>query len=298
MAGEESLFSFIKPPAAPAGAAQRAQAPAAPPPPPRQDEKLIARIAELEAKIKLLETKDFGPGRAAVDGLKTELLDSQRSICGLENAIAGLRKEVEEAGRDKQALKESLSLATKQFQGELSGLRYRADSVEEQFRGLSLSDLDGRLSERVLKQVEGGVVSEFRDRFSTLDAAFGQVAGKANMAYETSAGSARRVDKLEERAAAISYLESRLESNEKRIEKTYDLEAIVQAMKISVESVENKFSVAIEDTAGISAENKKIISDFESLSHQVKQLTALFNYFRTELAFLLPKKKDSVGEKL
>jgi len=297
MTGEESLFSFIKPPEA-AGAPQRGHPapPPMPPPPPRQDDKLAARISELEARLKGLEAKEPGPDRAMVEGLKAEVEASQRRNSEFERAIAALQKGIGDAIREKQAAKDDFNQKTDKFLSELSVLRYRADAADQLCSGLNLANLDDRLYERVIKMVEGGVGGELRERYAVLDAAFAEVARKANQAFAATTANTRRVDKIEERAAIIAYLESRLESHEKKIERLYDIEAISHALKMSVESVENKIGAVMQETAGVAAENKKFLADFESLSHQVKQLTALFTYFRTELAYLLPKKKDGVGE--
>lgn len=304
MTSGDSLFSCIKPPhgADDCEAGPGQPHPPAPPvpAPTRQVEDLTARIAELEDKIKKLEAKNSAPVPAAADGLKTDLQAAQGRISGLERVVAGFQQAAEGAAREKQAKKEAAAPALEQVGADLAALRTRAVAVEEICRRIDLAELDGVSAgiaafEKRLSNLESGVVSELEARFSTLDSAFGKVVRKANVSHETAAGCARRVDKLEERLARLSYLENRLGSNEGKLERLYDLEAIVQALKVSVESAENDFGQVMREAAGISAEHKKIRSDFESISCQVKHLTALFNHFRAELSFLIPKNTENAG---
>lgn len=327
MKGEDSIFSFIKQPEHTEAAPQRAYAPSAapvPPPPPSENftkltakiaeleakfkgleakhaappaavdfnkvEGMAAKIAELEIKLRAVETKDAGPGQAAVDGVRMELQASQQRVLALERFVVELQKFVEAAGRNAQAEKAAGKQELGKFRGELEALRAKEDSAETLNRGLT------EATERSLKNFEAGVLGELRERLLALDTASGEITHKANLISATTAGNAHRIDKLEERAASVKYLENRLEGNERKFEKLYELEAVVQAVKVGMESLENKFGVLAGDTAGMTAEHQSIRSDFESTAHQVKQLTALFNYFRTELSFLLPKKKESVGD--
>jgi hypothetical protein len=168
--------------------------------------------------------------------------------------------------------------------------------MDELGRGLSQATIDGSLYERCIKNIEAGVLGEFKDRFSQLDAALERIMRKTNLALETAAGSAKRVDKVEEGVAQLSYIKTRVESNEGKFERLYELDAVVQALKVGVVSLETNIGVVRKDAAEISAEHKKTISDFESVSHQLNQLTALFNHFRTQLSFLLPK-KESLSDK-
>jgi archaellum component FlaC len=310
MTGRDSLFSCIKnPPGAEDYAAGLGQPhPPAPPsaPPARaptgQVENLTAKIAELEDKIKKLEAKNSAPAPAAADGLKTDLQAALGRISGLERVVAGLQQAAEGAAREKREAKVAAAPALDQVMADLAALRTRAGAVEETCRRIDLADLDGigagigALGKR-LNDLETGVVCELNERCLSLDSAFGKVSRKASVSHETAAGSARRVDKLEERLARLSYLENRLASNESKLERIYDLEAIVQALKVSVEGAENNSGLIMREAAGISAEHKKIRSDFESISHQVKHLAVLFNHFRAELSFLMPKNTENADKR-
>ncbi len=316
MTGGDSVFSCLThPPAAP-DATRRMPAPGsdipvpAPPPPPPppppavptgQFDDMAAKIAELEDKVKKLEAKEPAPVYAVADALKEEMTIAQRRITELERVAAGLLKVISAAAKEREGEKEAISQVVDRFKGELAALRFRAGAVEELCRGIGLQKVDGLavglgLLERRLENLESGVATEINERFAALDSAFAEIARKASLAQETASGSARSVDKIEERTARLPYLENRLAGDEQKLERIYEVEAGVQALKTFVESVENKFSGVKQATAGISAEHKQIRSDFESISHQVKHLTILFNHFRTELSFLLPKKKESVGD--
>lgn len=290
MSNGDSVFSFIRGAAAPAQPAGPAPQ-AAPAPAPRVPDALAVKIAGIEAKLAELESS----GRASAEGLQSELQRSQLKVSALQLTIAELKKAVRETESEKLAETEAAGKALEQFRGDLAVLRYRTDAAEELCRGLSLANLDGKLSDRVLEKLEAGALSGLKDRFTALDAAFEEVTRRAALASETATGGARRLDKLEERAAHFSVLEGRFEANERKFERLYELEACVQAMKVNAESVGNKLASLVRDTAGISAEHENFRSDFESVSHQVKQLTALFGYFRTELSFLLPGKRESAA---
>lgn len=337
MKGEDSIFSFIKHQEHPESVPQRPSAPS--PAPSENFEKLAARIAELEARLKgpdakapaqgnavpdtlkpeLLASqqrimalertvielqrtaeaagreahaaKELAPGHAAVDGLKAELHASQQRVAALERFAVELQKFVEGAAKEAQAAKASGDRELGKFRGELEALRAKEDSSEALGRGLT------EATERSLKNFEAGVLGELKERLLALDAASADITHKANLISATTAGNAHRIDKLEERAAGLKYLENRLEANDKKFEKLYELEAVVQAVKVGMESLENKFGVLAQDAAGIKADHEGIRSDLESTNHEVKHLTALFNYFRTELAFLLPKKKENAGDR-
>jgi len=337
--------------------------PLPPPPPPGQHEDLCAKVAALEAKIKKLEERDHAAA-AAVEGYKAEAQAAQLRAAELERGISGLKKTIEDSGRDSRAGQDTNGIAIRELKEELHSQRARVGSLDKIFQNpdlsglnslsLSVGLLEGRLKnleaglvnelkerfltldagfgetarkaglaqetaaagarrvekleERVVRlpylenrlkscedKLEAGLANELKERFSTLDAAFGETARKAGLAQEIAAGGARRVEKLEERVARLPYLENRLKSSEDKLERIYDLEALTQSLNLSVEGMEKSFSAAMRESSLVSAEHKKICSDFESLSRQVKQLTALFNQFRTELAFLMPRKQESSG---
>ena len=282
MTGEESVFFCIKRQDAPEEAARPLPPPAPPPvpppvphagPSPKQYEDLCSKLTALEAKVVKLEEISSASATAAA-GSKAETQAAQLRCAGLEREVAGLKKLIEAsvpAGRD------AVSTAIGQF----SSLH----SIS-----LSVSLFEGRL-----KNIETGLANELKERFLMLDASFGETARKAGLAQETAAGSARRVEKMEERLARLPYLENRVNAGAEKLERIYELEALTQSLKLSVEGMEKHFDAAMRDSAITSAEHKKICSDFESLSHNVSHLAALFNQIRTELAFLMPKRQESPG---
>jgi len=227
--------------------------------------------------------------------------DAQNRISGLESAAAGFQKTIEELRGAGTAAQETVMRALEQLKEEMTALRSRTAEAEGSGRRLVAADLDAvtvglGLLEGRMKNLEAGVVSQLNERFSSLETAFGEVARKANMAHETAAAGARSVEKLEERAANLAYLENRLSLNEGKFEKLYDLEAVVKALKVSVESLENNFTEVMREAQRVSLDTKKCRADLEPLSHQVKHLTVLFNHFRTEFSFLLSKKAESAGD--
>lgn len=291
MTGGDSIFSCVKQQVIPDGEARHApQYSPVPPPPPqgKHQVELFAKMAALEGKIKKLEERDAAAS-ASVECFKAEAKAAQLRAEGLERNAVGLRKTTE-----------ALAATMGQFKEDVSALRVRTAAIEETLRrselagpgsiSLSVGLLEGRL-----KNLEAGLANELKERFLTLDAAFGETARKACLAQETSAGSARRVENLEERVVRLPYLENRINSNEGKLEKLYDLDALARSLKISVEGMEKNFNAAIQESASLSGEHKKIRSDLESLSRQVKHFAALFNQLRAELAFLMPKKQESIG---
>lgn len=280
----DSLFSFIKRSAEPEKPAQRAPAPPPPPhtpapaqhapaPPPPSTvnyDKLAARIAELEAKVKSLEA-------------------SGEKISALEQASAGLFAGLQKTDGDVDRVMQQLP----KLVGELTVIRSRLDGLEETCRGLSMS---GSESKRYIKDLEASVLGEIKERFAAFDIAFGEILRKASLAHDTAAAGAKRLDKVEERSLRLSHIENRLENDEKKLETIYEVDASVQALKSAMESIEGRIASLMKESACLAGEQKRELSDLEALSHQVRQLSALFNYFRTELSFLLPKKKENVGE--
>jgi|GEM_PF-1750856 len=291
MTGGESVFSCIKQTEPREEAPRYAPPPAAASAPPlrsAQNDELTAKVSALEAKIKKLEEKDAAAA-AAAESFKAEAQAAQRRVAELERASAEFRK-----------MSEAFPLSLWQFKEEVTALRARAVSMEEIIRRLDPSTLNAvalsvDLFEGRLKSLETGLANELKERFSALDAALSETSLKTGLAQEIAAGSARRVEKLGEMVVRLPYLENRLSSSEGKLERINELEALAQSLKLSVEGMENNFSASMRESVLISEEHKKILSDFESVSRQVKQLTALFNQFRTELAFLMPKKRESIG---
>ena len=287
MTGEESVFFCIKHQAAPEETARDLPPPIPPPPPPpvphtgpssERYEDLCAKVAALEAKVNKLAEINSASVAAAV-GLKAETQAVQLRCAGLEREVAELKKFIKDSVPDGRTGRDTVSTAAGEVTSGLSSL------------SLSVSLFEGRL-----KSIETGLANELKERFLILDSAFGEAGRKAVLAYETAAGSARRVEKMEERIARLPYLENRVNADAQKLERIYELEALSQSLKLSVEGMEKHFDAAMRDSAVMSAEHKKICSDFESLSHNVRHLTILFNQLRTELAFLMPKKRESVGD--
>ena len=230
-----------------------------------------------------------------------ELQAAQSRISELESASDGFRKTIEELRAEKASALEPVLRTLEQLREEMSELRSKAGAADELGRRLDSANLEGvtvglGLLEGRMKNLEAGVVSQLNERFSALETSFGEVVRKANLAHETAAGSARALEKLEERAANLAYLENRLTVNEGKFADLYDLEAVVRGLKVSVESLENNFSEVMREAARVSSESKRLRADLEPLSHQVKHLTVLFNHFRTEFSFLISKKAESAGD--
>lgn len=283
MTGEKSVFSFINQPDIPDEAARPLPPPIpspVPPPPPcpgplqKQYEELCAKLTALEAKAIKLEEINSASAAAAV-GLKAETQAAQLRCAGLERAVAGLKKLIEDFVPEHRAGRDTVSAAA----GRSSSL----SSIS-----LSVGLFEGRLN-----NIETGLANELKERFLILDSAFGEMARKAGLAQEIAAGSARRVEKMEERVARLPYLENRVNAGAQKLERIYELEALSQSLKLSVEGMEKHVDATMRDSAAMSAEHKKICSDFESLSHNVRHFTVLFNQLRTELAFLMPKRQES-----
>lgn len=303
MTGGDSVFSCIKQQAVRNEREFHAPPPVPqppPPPPPRQQEDLCAKMAGLEAKIKILGERDCAAA-AATEGFKAEAQAARRHAAELERELAWLKKTIEDSVRDNRAGRDAICAAIAQLKEEQASRHGGASSVDkttqtgEQF-GLSSGSLAVGLLEGRLKNLETGLVNELKERFSTLDKYFGETARKAGLAQETAAGSARRVEKLEEEMARLPYLENRVNAGAEKLERIYDLEALCQSLKFGVQGMEKHFSASMMDFSALSAEHKQFRSDLDSLSHNVKQLAALFNQLRAELAFLMPKKRGVSAE--
>ena len=304
MNGEESVFSCIKQQDSHEGAASHAPASAPSSQPyrgssPGQHDDLCAKVAALEAKIQKLEEINSASAAAAA-GLKSETQAAQLRSAELEREVTGLKKLVEVFTLERRAGRDAVSAATGHFKEELASYSSRIGSIEGVVRGLDPSSLNAvslsvGLFEGRLKNIETGLANELKERFSLLDSACCETARKAVMAQETAAGSARRMEKVEEKIARLTYIENRVNAGAEKLERIYELEALSQSLILSVEGMEKHFSSSMRDSATLSAQNKKISSDFDSLSLNVKHLAALFNQFRTELAFLMPKTKETAG---
>lgn len=300
----DSLFSFIKRPGeaekpaprapepqapAPAPAPAQAQhAPAPPPPSSANYEKLAARVTELEARLKAAEA----PQREKLSELEARIRSleaSREKIYGLERAAAELSAGLQTAAANSERTAQELP----KLRGEMAVVRSSLDGMEETCRGLAMS---GAESKRYLRDLEASLLGELKERFSLFDTAFGEIARKAGLAYDTAAAGVQRLDKVEERSLKLSYLEDRLENDERKLETLYAVDASVQALKTAMGSLEERLASLMKEGACLAGEQQRGLADLESLTHQVRQLSALFNHFRTELSFLLPKKKEKAGE--
>ena len=264
-----------------------------------ESDRAAAAFGALEARIKKLERTGAAPA-VSVEGFERKLQAAQFSVLELEQEMSGIKRQldaVKAGGQTSQA--EALSTVV-QLKEALGLQRGRVGTLEEIVRRLDPGALNSlaisvSLYEGRLKSLETGLADELKERFTLFDTALRDAVRKAGAAQETATGSFRRIEKIEERTARLSYLEDRLNSNEDKLRMVYELEAFSQSLKASVEGMGKSFNAAMRGAAVISAEHEKIASDFESLSRQVKHLEALFNQFRTELAFLMPKKQENPG---
>ncbi|MCM2266935.1 MAG: hypothetical protein NDI60_04075 [Elusimicrobiales bacterium] len=296
MSDGDSVFSFLKPQAVPAPAPAPAAAPRVP-------DNVTAKIAELEAKLKALEAKagQVGamppppppPGQPAAH--RADLEAQQSRVDQLEKTVLELRRALDNSIKDRLAEKENFSVSAERLGGELAVLRARVEAAEEISRDVSRSETDGSLYARFSEKVDTQLIAGLKSRLAALESVFDTVSRKAHAAGETSSGNSRRLDKLDERAARLEYLETRVEAADRKLERVYELDAAVQALKAGVEDAGAKAAAAVSAVAAAGAEQERSRSGFESLSHQVKHLSALFNYFRTELSFLLPKEREKAG---
>lgn len=302
---EGSIFSCIKHEEAPAqagGAPQPHAMPSAPQPAPPQDrrqyEEVCVRLRDLESRLKKAEEREAALA-AALEGARAELkaVSARAEVLAQRPAppAAEIVRSPDAAGEAARTAAAALKAAGGAA-AEVSRLREelaaRGEPAGQAAHSLSVSL--GLVEDRI-RNLELGLAEELKARFSAFDTALMDASRKAGLAQEAAAAAGRRVERSEERLARLQYLESRVESNEGKLGKIYDLEALAQALKVSVEGMEKGFEEAMRASALTAAENKKFNSDFEGLSRQVRQLSALFNQMRTELAFLLPK-RESPGE--
>lgn len=288
MSTEDSLFSCIKP-------KEKSEPHAMPPSPrpaparPAEDPAagLKARISELVERLKKLEERN------------AELPSNDR-VSVLERTISALSEKVgpglPAGNRDAGILEKQLGA----LKEENSALASRIAALEAatakktEVRGAG-TDLElTALVERV-KSIEKNLADELSRRFSGFDEAFSEVLRKALTAQETARGTMVRLEALEELSARLVYLENRLENAERRTGKFCESEAIAEALKVENERLEASLNELSKKSAVGAAERQRLASDLETLTAQFNQLSALFNHFRTELGFLVPKKKESAA---
>jgi hypothetical protein len=292
-----SLFSgLFHPQEAPPPAPSRAPAHATAPAPAEQKPAVSPeQVAELERKVAALEHAARRAEEAAAERLqappppppppKDKRLESK--LTKLEAKILALEETA--ARREVQSLSSSLSslqirLATvEEAAGKLLGEMSALVSV-------SLAPVEGRL-----QSLEGGLVNELKERFAAIDPALREAAVKSRVAQETAAGLELRVAKFEEKLSQLPYLESRVNSSEEKAGCIYDIEAQNRSLGLRLEKMERDMHSVMREASAVMVENKRKGSELDSLAHKVSQMSALFNHFRSELAFLVPKGRESGG---
>lgn len=216
------------------------------------------RVSELaEARIKRLEERLSGleAGPGRNDGV------AQKKLAALEARLAAL---------------EELSA---RLGGETAGLV-----------SVTLAPLEGRL-----QSLEAGLANELKDRFGEVDSALRDAVVKARAAQEASAGAAQRMDKMDERLAQLPYLENRVGGIEEKSGRIYDVEAVNHSLELRMEKLERDVHNCLIEVSNSAVEGKRVSSELDSLSRTVSHLSALFNHFRSELAFLMPKIREGKG---
>jgi chromosome segregation ATPase len=220
---------------------------------------------------------------SALNCAKAEAAAVQSRLSGMEKWSVELGRKLDGLSR---AFERSLALA----EGRPSQEERMASAQALNALSLNFGLLEGRL-----KNLEAGLEEDLKRRFSAVDAMVGDSSRKAGLAAEMGASVARRADKLDASVSRLSSMEQRLSESEKRLGSLYELEALAQSLKLSVSGMETNFDAAMRSCSQTAAGNKKLASDFEALSRQVMQLSALFNQLRTELAFLLGRSGGGIG---
>lgn len=292
MTGDNSLFSCIKPDEEPPR-----YNPPPPPPAGRQEEASAQAVAALHARLKKLE-ECAAATTSAAEAAKAEAKAAQDRSVELEKRQTALND------RLRSFMEGSLNFKPDQaeldtLKGEVTACAGRVASIEQDFHllepvGIKSISLRLRLLEGRLKSVEAGFNDELHERFSAVSLSAGESARKAALALQTAAAGALRLERLEELLVRLPYIDKRFAALETKLERLFELDALAQALKISVEGTEGKLVLAMKETAAISGGQKRLGSDFDSLSAQVRQMAALYNQFRTELSFLIPKKQEDL----
>jgi hypothetical protein len=283
-----SLFSGLFPQHEPAP--QAAHAPAAAPP---EHKPAVSTelVAELQKKVAALELAARQAEKLAAERLQVppppppkdsrlevRLNELEGKVKALGEAAA--TREVGSLGRSLTNLQARLLVveeAAGKLCGELSGMV-----------SVSLAPIDGRL-----QSLESGLVNELKERFAAIDPALREAAAKSRAAQETVAGVEQRVAKFEEKLAQLPYLESRVNSGEEKAGRIYDIEAQNHSLGLRLEKIERDMHSVLREASAIMVESKRKGSELDSLTHKVSQMSALFNHFRSELAFLIPKGQES-----
>lgn len=292
MTSDNSLFSCIKPVEEPAR-----YTPPSPPPAGRQEEAFAQVTAALQDRVKKLEDCTTASASAA-EAARAEAKAAQDRSAELEKRLAAINDSLR-AFMDKSVNLRPDQAELDTLKGEITSCTGRMVSIEKDMHllesdGIRSVSLSLRLLEGRFKSVEAGLNDELHERFSAVSLSVGESARKAALALETAAAGARRLEKLEELLVRLPYVENRFATLETKLERIYELDALAQALKMSVEGTEGKLALVMKEAAAISGGQKRLGADFESLSAQVRQMAALFNQFRTELSFLIPKKRGDL----
>lgn len=212
-----------------------------------------------------------------------------------------LELKLNELGEKIKALEEvAAAREVESLRNSLSSLQIRLVSAEEavgkiwgevsSLVSVSLAPIEGRL-----QSLESGLVNELKERFAAIDPALREAAAKSRAAQETAAGVEQRVGKFEEKLAQLPYLESRVNSSEEKTGHIYDIEAQSRSLNLRLEKMERDMHSVLREASAVMVENKRKGSELDSLAQKVGQMSALFNHFRSELAFLVPKGQESSG---
>lgn len=235
--------------------------------------------------------------------MEARLNKSEEGRLAAESRLAELEKDFAAFKIELVRTRESLAAgpgpaAIPELKQELSALSRRLSAAEAAVS--RDSGHDGQTSaletaERRLKEAETRLGEEIERRFAGFDTAIVEIARKAQTAKEAAAGNSRRLERLEERTARLTYIEKRLNSSENKFERICECEALSESLKVSVEEVERTLAEMLHKEASLAAENRKTTAELQSLSAQVGQISALFNHFRSELSFLIPGRRDVAG---
>ncbi len=282
---------------------------ATPPPPPqasavpKPEENFVHVLKTLEARIFKQEENAIAVAAALRDSLaevqacRSESRQTTQRVQELEGRL------VEFASRLKTA--PAAAASDPEMDTVIAGLRTELSTYSRRLivaedaldrletEGLNSVPVEISLLEGRMKSLESCFTGEIHARFSELGGQVLEVKRQTCLAMEATASGARRLDKLEESAARLPYLERRLSSIESKLERLYDLDALAQSLKLHAEGMEEKIVSVMKEHAIISGGQSELSSNFDSLSAQIRQMSALFNQFRTELAFLIPKKRSN-----
>lgn len=292
MIGDKSLFSCIKPDEEPPR-----DTPAPPPPVGGHENTVASVIPALQERLKKLE-ESAAAAASAAEVARAEAKAAQERASELEDRL------IEINDRLRVFMDKPVDLSPDQaeqdtLKGEVAACTGRMGSIEKALHllesdGIKSISLSLRLLEGRLVSVEAGLNDELNERFSASLCA-GEAASKAALALETAAAGTRKLERLEELLVRLPYIDKRFAAVETKLERVYELDALAQALKLSVEGTEGKLTLVMKEAAAISGGQNRLGSDFDSLSAQVRQMAALFNQFRTELSFLIPKKQGNLA---